>query len=302
MKRIKLRKAIVAIVILMTAMAPGSLNAQSVIPAGFKQIGLINFSNWPAGNWYTLDMMNHDWNPRLMNGDDAITFMGIIHNRAIIVENKAFGNNALRVFLPKGKFSPSETGAQIFGYVGGQEEIYFGVAIYLPPDFECGREIKIPPGIYGGWQLGTGGAKPNGAKIGPSIRADIQQCRLNSYVYHMNQSGDNGDGGNYHNSLYGDKFRWKHPDGQPVVMTKGVRHDIMFYAAMNLPGKRDGRHQVWYDGVLVLDLANLEFRKDQALKFDTIGSEIFRGGNDPTFSANTDNTLDIGDFRVYVRK
>ena len=264
------------------AFASGILDAPSIIPSsGFKQIGLINFNNWPVGSWYTLEMMGRDWNPRLRNGEEDIIFMGIIHNRAAVAENKAFNSGkALKVFLPKWKFSPAETGAQIFGYIGGQEAVYFRTSIYLPPSFECGREIKIPPGIYGGWKFGTGGVTPDGVKIGPSIRADLQKCQAKSYIYHLNQSGDNGDGTSSHNPLYGDKFAWKHHDGKPVVMTKGVRHDIMFFAAMNTPGKKDGIHQVWYDGELVLSLNNLEFRKDISLKFDTVGMEIFRGGND----------------------
>ncbi len=284
------------------ASGENNANASSIVPVGFKQIGLIDFSNWQSGSWYTYEMMSKEWNPRLMNGDEPITFMGIIHNRAIVAENKVFSaGKALRVFLPKDRFSPLETGAQIFGYIGGQEAVYFRTSIYLPPNFECGREIKIPPGIYGGWKLGTGGMTPDGIKIGPSVRADLQKCQLKSYVYHLNQSGDNGDGTSSHNPLYGDKFSWKFPDGKPVVMTKGVRHDIMFFAGMNTPGKKDGVHQVWYDGKLVLSIQNLEFRKSLSLQFDTIGSEIFRGGNDQSFAAATDNTMEVGDFMVYVK-
>ncbi|MFH1583157.1 MAG: polysaccharide lyase [Candidatus Falkowbacteria bacterium] len=266
-----------------------------------RQIGFINFSNWPSGDWYTLDKMKYDWNPRLKNGDEAIDFKGIYQHRAIVVENQAFGGHALRVFLPKGKFSPLETGAQIFGDIGGKEEVYFGVSIYLPPDFECGKEIKIPPGIYGGWKFATGGIKPDGIKVGPSIRTVLQNCAAKSYVYHLNQKGNNGDGGKYRNPVNGDKFSWIFPDDRPVVITRGVKHEIMFYARMNTPGEKDGIHKVWYDGVPVLSLDNLEFRKVPTLKFDTVGAEIFRGGNDQSYATPSDNTLDVSDFRVLVK-
>jgi len=292
----------VILVFLICGAAIGTLNAQSIIPPGFKQIGLINFNNWAAGNWYTLDMMTNDWNPRLKNGDETIDFKGIIHNRAFVVKHEVFKGNARRVFLPRGKFSPAQTGAQIFGYIGGREEVYFGVSVYLPPSFECGREIKLPPGIYGGWKFATGGVRPDGEKIGPSIRAVLHQCQAKSYVYHLNQSGDNGDGGGYRNPKYGDKFAWKYPNGLPVVMAKGVKHDILFYVAMNMPGKRDGVHKVWYDGVLVLSLDDLEFRLDSSLKFDTVGSEVFLGGNNQSYAVTSDNTLDLSDFKVYARE
>jgi len=271
------------------------------IPVQTKQIGLINFNNHQAGSWYTLDMIKEDWNPRLKNGDEVIDFKGIIHHRAIVVENQAFSGNALRVFLPKGKFSPAETGAQIFGDIGGKEEVYFGVGIYWPLDFECGREIKIPPGIYGGWKFTTGGGKPDGIKSGPSIRAVLQNCQAKSYIYHLNQEGNNDDGGKYRNPTYGDKFAWKFSDGRPVIIAKGVKHEIMFYVAMNTPGKKDGVHKVWYDGVLVLSLENFEFRKVKTLKFDTVGVEIFRGGNNQSYATAKDNILDVSDFKVLIK-
>ncbi len=273
-----------------------------VVPPQARQIGLINFSNHQAGGWYTLDMMKADWNPRLKNGDEFIDFKGIIHHRAFVVRNQAFGGNALRVFLPKGKFSPAETGAQIFGYIGGREEVYFSASIFLPKDFECGKEIKMPPGIYGGWKFATGGGGPDGVNVGPSIRAVLQECRAKSYVYHLNQVGDNDDGSSYGgNPIYGDKFSWKHVDGKPVIVTKGVKHEIMFRVVMNTPGLKNGVHQVWYDGELVVSLNNLEFRKVPTLKFDTVGVEIFRGGNDQSYATVKDNTLDVSDFKVFIK-
>ncbi|MDP2737024.1 MAG: hypothetical protein Q8O59_04585 [bacterium] len=299
----KMNFLVMVIAILIVATMSGALNGQSMTPPQeMKQIGLIDFSNRQAGQWYTFDMMTEDWNPRLKNGNAVIDFKGIIHNRAVVSENKQFGGNALRVFLPKGKISPAETGAQIFGYIGGREEVYFSASIFLPNNFECGKEIKIPPGIYGGWKFATGGDGPDGVNIGPSIRAVLQECRAKSYVYHLNQKGDNDDGSNYGgNPIYGDKFSWKFPDGKPVIVSKGVKHEIMFYAHMNTPGKKDGVHKVWYDGTLVLSLENLEFRKVSTLQFDTVGVEIFRGGNDQSYSTPHDNTLDVSDFKVFVK-
>ena len=85
-----------------------------------------------------------------------------------------------------------------------------------------------------------------------------------------------------------------------MVVSENVKHEIVFYAAMNTPGKKNGVHKVWYDGVLVLSLSNLEFRKAAPLQFDTVGVEIFRGGNDQTYATPNDNTLDTSDFGVYV--
>ena len=272
-----------------------------IIPPEAKQIKAMNFNNHRVGDWYTLEKMAEDWNPRLKNGDEAIDFKGIIHNRAIVAENKQFDGNVLKVFLPKGKFSPTETGAQIYSDIGGHEEIYFGVSIYLPLEFECGKEIKIPPGIYSGWKFSSGAVIPDGVKIGPTVRAVLQNCQAKSYIYHLNQKGNNDDGSSYGgNPVYGDKFSWKH-DGKSVILTKGVKHEIVFYVRMNTPGKKDGRHKVWYDGELVLSLDKLEFRKVPELKFDTVGVEIFRGGNDQSYITPHDNTLDVSDFGVYVR-
>ncbi len=275
----------------------------SMIPKQARQIGLINFNNHQAGSWYTLEMMKADWNARVSNGNAEIDFKGIIHNRGLMVNNSIFEGNALRVLLPKGKILPNESGVQIFGDIGGREEVYFGVSIYLPPNFECGKEIKIPPGIYGGWKFASGGGAPDGINIGPSVRAVIQECQAKSYVYHLNQKGDNDDGSIYGgNPIYGDKFKWKFPDGRPVIITKGVKHEIMFFVAMNDPGKKNGVHKVWYDGILVLHLANLEFRKVQTLKFDTVGVEIFRGGGDLSYATPNDNIMDVSDFMIYVIK
>ena len=298
----KIKAFWLAVLALAVMEAPAVLAEPFKMPPGFKQIGLINFSNWPAGNWYTLDMMRADWNPRLKNGDTVIDFKGIKDNRAFVVKNSAFKGNALRVFLPKNKISPTDTGAQIFGYIGGQEAVYFGASTYLPVNFECGREIKIPPGIYGGWKFATGGNRPDGVNIGPSIRAVLQECQSKSYIYHLNQEGNNDDGGHYRNPINGDKFAWRYSDGRTVVFTLGVKHDIMFYAKMNTPDKKDGIHKVWYDGALVLSLENLEFRKVPTLKFDTVGVEIFRGGSNQPYATPSDNTLEVSDFGVWVKE
>jgi len=299
MKRESLLAVVIAMII---AMAPGMLNAQFIIPADMKLIGLINFSNHQPGP-YTLEMMAGDWNPRQKNGDGIIDFKGIIHGRAIVAENPVFASGrALRYFFPKEKIGTLETGAQIFGYVGEQEEIYFGLSLYLPPDFECGKETKIPPGIYGGWAWAAGGQIPDGVNVGPSIRAVIQYCQAKSYIYHLGQNGNNGDGGFYRNRAYGDKFAWKHPDGRPVIMAKGVKHDVMFHVKMNTPGRKDGIHRVWYDGALVLSLENLEFRKELNLRLNTVGVEALHGGNDKSYATEKDNTIDIGDCGVWVRK
>lgn len=289
-----------AMAMLFIAIPPGSSNGQSVIPPGMKQLGLINFSNWQSDSKYTLNMMAHDWNPRLKNGNGAIDFKGI-GQRTTVVNNVDLGGSALRVQLPKNKILLNESGAQIFGYIGGREEVYFSASVFLPKNFECGKEIKIPPGIYGGWKFATGGGAPDGVNVGPSIRAVLQECRPMSYIYHLNQTGDggNGYGGN---PIYGDKFAWKIPDGQSVVVTEGVKHEIMFYAKMNTPGKKDGVHKVWYDGIPVLFLDNLEFRKVPTLQFDTVGAEVFRGGGDQSYATANDNTLDVSDFRVWVKE
>lgn len=295
-------KILAAALILLSAVSCATTANLSMIPKEAKQAGLINFNNRQAGNWYTLDMMKADWNARPKNGDGEIDFKGIIHNRALVVNNPAFDGKALRVLLPKNKILPSETGAQIFGLIPESDEVFSGVSIYLPPNFECGREIKIPPGIYGGWKFATGGGGPDGVKIGPSIRAVLQNCQAKSYIYHLNQKGDNDDGSSYGgNPIYGDKFSWKQADGKPVVVTKGAKHEIMFYARMNTPGKKNGIHKVWYDGVLVLSLNNLEFRKALTLGFDTVGVEIFRGGNDQSYATPHDNTLDVSDFKVWIK-
>jgi hypothetical protein len=286
---------LMATVVLAFGQSPASSNEP-------KQIGSIDFSKHTPGYWYTLEMMKQDWNPRSMNGDDALDFKGIIHNRGIIVANNKFGGNALRVLLPKDKILPKETGIQIFGFIGGHDEVIFENSIFLPLDFECGKEIKIPPGIYGGWKFATGGIRPDGEKIGPSVRAVLQNCVVKSYIYHLNQEGNNDDGTAFRDPDNGDKFTWKNSEGKPVLMTKGVKHDIKFRVAMNTPGKKDGVHQVWYDGTLVLSLSNIEFRKAPTLQFDTVGVEIFRGGSDLDYATPHDNTMDVGNFKVSVKK
>jgi len=301
MKVKNFKMLVVVVMVLALSLLTTSCGIKTVVvPPQAKQIMSINFNNHIPGVWYTLDKMKEDWNPRLKNGGELIDFKGVIHNRVVVAENKFFDGKVLRVFLPKDKFSPIETGIQIYGDIGSHEEVYFGVSIYLPPDFECGKEIKIPPGILSGWKFASGGVNLDGVKIGPTVRAILQNCQAKSYVYHLDQNGDNDDGGHYRNSAYGDKFSWKLPGSKPVVVTKGVKHEIMFYVKMNTSGQKNGIHKVWYDGQLVLHLNNLEFRKVSTLQFDTIGVEIFRGGNDQSYSTSNDNTIDFSDFVVYV--
>lgn len=297
--KINFRVSVVVVLALCLLATSCAINT-AMVPSQAKKKMFINFNNYSPG-WYTPEKMEKDWNPlRLKNGDEIIDFKGVINNRVLVAENKVFSGNVLRVFLPKDKFSPEETGMQIYSDIGGYEEVYFGTSVYLPADFECGREIKIPPGIYSGKTFASGGRLVDGIDIGSSVRAVLQNCQAKSYIYHLNQNGDNDDGGRYRNQKYGDKFSWKLKNDQSVIVSKGVKHEIMFYVKMNTPGEKNGIHKVWYDGRLVLSLSNLEFRKVSTLQFDTVGVEIFRGGNNQSYSTSSDNTIDFSDFMVYV--
>ncbi|MDP2708739.1 MAG: hypothetical protein Q8O93_01640 [bacterium] len=292
---VRLSMWVYAVLLLLIGASTAVWAGEPNLPAGFRQIGSIDFSNWPAQNWYTREKAAADWNPRLYNGEERINFNGIVHYRAMVVDNSPLGKHALRVLLPRDKISPAHTGIQIFADIGGYEEVYFGYSLYLPPDFSCGREVKLPPGIYGGWKFATGGVRPNGVSIGPSIRMVIQECYASSYVYHLGLAGGAGDS-------YGEKFAWMNRQGRQEKIGKGVKHDIMFNAAMNVPGKKNGSHKVWLDGAPVLSLNALELRRSEELKFDTVGVEIFRGGGNMSYAAGRDSTLDVTEFKVWVRE
>jgi hypothetical protein len=91
------------------------------------------------------------------------------------------------------------------------------------------------------------------------------------------------------------------PNGAPARFSPGVWHRVEHRVAMNTPGQANGILQAWIDGQLALDEHDRVWRLDAGVHVDALYFSTFFGGNDPSWGATRDETVDFDDFVVSTR-
>ena len=203
-------------------------------------------------------MVNADWN------NPAWT-LGINEGRAKIVGGSAaYRGNALKITYPKGKIGV-DSGVHWETDLGGSyDEVAMSYYVKFDENFrfDLKKNGGKVLGLAGG--DGVGGGKPATGFNGWSSRLVWNNGGLpRQYVYHVNQPTSYGDSTNY----------------QGVTFKPGVWHKIETRIVMNTPGESNGIIQGSFDGVLVLDRRDYNFRNTDAFAIDKLFFKTFFGGN-----------------------
>jgi len=204
----------------------------------------------------------------------------------------AIQGQALRVFIARGSIDPASMRlrGQPFGGTGfkmrlpgpGHEVAQLRYKVRFPHDFQQGRGGKLP-GLCGGACNG-GGKMPDG-RDGFSAR----------YMWT----------GNFAASVYAylpSSIKYGTPIGsRQIPLERGRWIELVQELKLNTPDQADGHIKVWADGVQVVDQQGLAFRTVDQLKIDAIYFDVFYGGNDDTWAAPQDTTIEFAEFMVSGR-
>jgi hypothetical protein len=235
----------------------------------------VDFEKDPLGA-YTPARLLADW------GAGSDWSQGLKEGRASIVATDR--GRSLRVLYPKGSVGPDVGGAQFFAKLpGGHDELYCSYRVRFAPGFDFVRGGKLP-GLVGGSHP-TGG-RP--ADDGFSARLMWRTGgAVVQYVYYPHQS-----------TTYGVDRPYLSSTGGPARFQPGVWHRVEHRLVMNTPGQANGVLQAWIDGQLALDERDRVWRLDTTVHIDALYFSTFFGGNDPSWGAARDETVDFDDFVI----
>ncbi len=211
----------------------------------------------------------------------ASHFQGFAEGRAAVVATEQ--GRALRILYPHGSVGPEEGGAQFMVSIpGAHDELYCAYRVRFAAGFDFVRGGKLP-GLVGGTHP-TGGHPDDG---GFSARlmwrtggAAVQ------YVYFPRQT-----------TTYGVDLPYV-VAGTPARFQPGTWHRVEHRVVMNTPGQANGVLQAWIDGQPALDLHDRVWRLDASVHVDALYFSTFFGGNDPSWGARRDESVDFDDFVV----
>ncbi len=184
-----------------------------------------------------------------------------------IVKSKE--ENLLKVVFPGGKFGPLP-GAQWKVNFQETESAHLKYKVYIPSGFEFAKGGKLPG--LGGGKGNTGGQVPDGYD-GWSVRFMFKEAgRLCAYLYYPGMP-----------DKFGEKWFLKAGEND-YVLPRDKWVEIGLTVKMNNPGKPDGRVECYINGILMLTVENIEFRRTNALKADHLFFSSFFGGADSSYA------------------
>lgn len=213
-----------------------------------------------------------------------------VQNRSYATDPEVSGN-VLQVFIPKGSIDPAtmrnrglpQGGTGFKSLLPGSYEVArLSYKVRFPSDFAQGRGGKLP-GLCGGTCNG-GGTIPNG-EDGYSAR----------YMWT----------GNFAASVYAylpSSVTYGTPIGsRQIPLQRGKWVHLVQEVKLNAIGAADGYIKVWSDGQLVVNQQGMTFRTSDQLKTNRIYFDVFYGGNDDSWAAPKDTTIEFSEFSVSGR-
>ncbi|MBN2523899.1 MAG: hypothetical protein JXB24_11545 [Bacteroidales bacterium] len=229
-----------------------------------------DFEKFNAGSrfndkaWESDGFVNIDW----FQGSD----------RAMVSDDFSHGGKkSLRVFYPKGKFGPGETGHQAPCGLTPADEYYVSYWLRFSEDFSWGTENQGGklPGLASGEKC-SGGQTCDGSNGFTARYMWREDGRAVLYLYHMDKPGK-----------YGEDFDLTGEDGEKSYFPKGEWINLIERVKINSGNNHDGEVQIWYNGKEVLHLSGLKFVTNGD-KVDAFYFSTFHGGNDITWSPKND--------------
>ena len=88
--------------------------------------------------------------------------------------------------------------------------------------------------------------------------------QMGTYAYHADMQ-----------STYGDIWQWP-----GALLQRNRWYCIEQHLRLNKPGLNDGLLQVWVDGKLVMDKANIRLRNTPNLRIETVWLNVYHGGSE----------------------
>ena len=193
--------------------------------------------------------------------------------------NDGVDGNGIRVSIPTGSHFGSAMHWQFADQaIAEPDELYFRYYLRVPdgPEHRDRGKLPGPAGLYSG--SARNNIKPTDASPGWSARMffsptyderDSDHTQLGFYVYHRNQSSNNGD-----------LVLW---DTQTGTLRNGAWYCIEGHVDMNTPGQANGLLEGWVDEKLAFYQDDFKFRgtADGGINVKSFWFDVYYGGTSP---------------------
>lgn len=206
------------------------------------------------------------------------------------------GTKSLRVFYPKGKIGPADSGAQAPFTLSKAPEYYLSQWVRFSSDFSWGTTQyagKVGLGLAGGKSC-SGGQVCDGYNGFSSRFIWRSNGKAAIYYYHMGHEGQ-----------YGDFVDLTRPDGTVINWPRGqwanVAQRVKVNTVTNGNANPDGEIQVWFNGVLAASITGLRFVRN-ADQVDRAYFSSFAGGATAEFAPANDSWIWYDDLKVSTRR
>lgn len=204
------------------------------------------------------------------------------------------GDGRLRIRYPKGSIAPSSTGQPIGGlgfYSAGNlpknsQAVCLRYRLKFTSDFDFRKGGKLP-GLYGGANPPSGGARPKGDD-GFTVRLMWRKDGAGEiYLYAPNMKPDSANGGM---QLGTGKF----------AFPRDAWTDIQLETVLNTPGHSDGVIRLWINETPAIFVKGVRFRQSAKLPISGLMFSTFFGGHDAGFEARKTEYAEFAVFRLFA--
>lgn len=202
------------------------------------------------------------------------------------------GGKSLRVFYPKGKIGPADSGAQAPLQLTRGREYFLSYWVRFSSDFSWGTTEfagKVGLGLAGGASC-SGGQVCDGFNGFSSRMIWRSGGKAAIYYYHMGHAGQ-----------YGDFVDLTRPDGSLILYPRGQWVNLVQRLRVNTvtagTANADGEIDVWYNGVQAAAVRGLRFVRN-ADQVDRAYFSSFAGGATASFAPANDSWIWCDDLKV----
>ncbi len=202
------------------------------------------------------------------------------------------GGKSLRVFYPKGKIGPADSGAQAPLQLTRAREYFLSSWVRFSSDFSWGTTEfagKVGLGLAGGASC-SGGQVCDGLNGFSSRMIWRSGGKAAIYYYHMGHAGQ-----------YGDFVDLTRPDGSLIYYPRGQWVNLVQRVRVNTvtagTANADGEIDIWFNGVQAATIRGLRFVRN-ADQVDKAYFSSFAGGATASFAPANDSWIWYDDLKV----
>ncbi|KAK7471369.1 hypothetical protein BaRGS_00035975 [Batillaria attramentaria] len=190
----------------------------------------------------------------------------------------------LRVFYQKGHYVSvhSHRGAQFYGRpTHPRNSMTLSYDLFFSPGFDFVKGGKLP-GLFGGGTTCSGGRHSDDCFSTRLMWRTNGDGEVYGYIPEEQVSGFCNEQDIHCNAAYGNSIgrgSWR--------FKAGVWQNVAQRVELNTPGQTNGKLKVWYNGHLVLERNDINFR-NKDLQLEGIFFSTFFGGSDPSWAPTAD--------------